>query len=133
MYTFKKEERLCSKKLLSKLFSNGSSFLVYPFRVVHIPESGDLVFPSQVVIIVPKRRFKHANERNLIKRRIRESYRLHKEEFLYSFLREHNLKLLLSLQYIGKEIVEYKVIEKKLLLVFKQLNKAYAEAGSQSN
>lgn len=133
MYQFRKEERLCSKKFLDKLFNNGSSFLVYPFRVVHLREPLPVHYPAQVVIVVPKRRFKRAHDRNLIKRRIREAYRLHKESSLYPFLSEHHIQLLLSLQYVGKEIVDYKVIDKKLLAVFRQLAKIYVEDAGQGS
>jgi len=125
MYTFKKEERLCNKRLLKKLFTDGSSFLVYPFRVVHIPEILPGNYPVQVVVAVPKRKFKKAVDRNLLKRRIREAYRLHKDALLYPVLNQHNTRIMLSLSYIGNEIADYKVIEKKLLAVLKQLQKAY--------
>ena len=127
MYTFKKEERLCSKKLLDKLFHNGSSFLVYPFRVVSIPETLDVSSPAQVVIAVSKRKFKHAVDRNLIKRKVREAYRLNKETLLYSFLRERRLNLLIGIHYIGKEIPEYQFVEKKLKLALARLIEAYTD------
>jgi ribonuclease P protein component len=38
MYSFKKEERLCNVKLIEKLFTDGSSFLVYPFRIIWLTE-----------------------------------------------------------------------------------------------
>ena len=114
MYTFKKEERLCSKKLLEKLFHNGSSFLVYPFRIVSIPETLRVTSPAQVVIAVSKRKFKHAVDRNLVKRRVREAYRLNKDALLYSFLKEKNLKLIIGIHYIGKEIAEFQFIEKNI-------------------
>ena len=125
MYTFKKEERLCSKKLLDKLFHNGSSFLVYPFRVVSIPETLEVNSPAQVVIAVSKRKFKHAVDRNLIKRKVREAYRLNKETLLYSFLREKRLNLLIGIHYIGKEIPEYQFVEKKLKLALARLIDSY--------
>ncbi len=125
MYTFKKEERLCSKKLLEKLFHNGSSFLLYPFRIVWLPEILPADVPVQVVISVSKRNFKKAVDRNLIKRRIREIYRLHKSEFLYSFVNAGSAKLLLGINYIGKDIADYSLMEKKLVAAIEKLKQAY--------
>ena len=125
MYTFKKEERLCSKKLIEELFHNGSSFLLYPFRIVWLSHSLPAEVPVQVVINVPKRRFKKAVHRNLIKRRIREAYRLNKSVELYSFLETHSVQLLLSIQYVGKDISEYAFIERKFKLALVQLKEAY--------
>lgn len=127
MYTFKKEERLCSKRLLEKLFHNGSSFLVYPFRIVSVPETLTVDFPAQIVIAVSKRKFKHAVDRNLIKRRMREAYRLNKDELLYPFLRERGLNLIISIHYIGNEITEYSFMEKKLKQAIRKLTDSYAE------
>jgi ribonuclease P protein component len=125
MYTFKKEERLCSKKLLEELFHNGSSFLLYPFRITWLPSALHTDFPVQVVINVSKRRFKRATDRNLLKRRIREAYRLNKEEVLYSFLKGNNLQILLSINYVGKEIADYILIEKKLKTALEKLKKGH--------
>ena len=127
MYKFKKEERLCSKKLLDQLFHSGSSFLVYPFRIVHLSVPLSEQITSQVVIGVSKRKFKHAVDRNLLKRRIREAYRLNKEELLYSFLRESNLQLIFAVHFVGKEISDYSFIEKKLKSALGQLTKAYVK------
>lgn len=121
MNTFKKEERLCSKKNLDLLFKNGSSFLLYPFRVTHlfVPELHQ--YPVQVVVNVAKKRFKRAVDRNLIKRRAKEAYRTQKQELLYSALADCNELLLLSIQYIGNEISDYTIFDKKMSLVFKKL------------
>ncbi len=129
MYTFKKEERLCSRKLLEKLFHNGSSFLVYPFRIVCLAENNIGNAPAQVVIGVSKRKFKRAVDRNLIKRRIREIYRLNKETLLYPFLRESDVQLLISINYIGKEILDYQVFQKKLSAALGKLIKEHVKMG----
>lgn len=121
MNTFKKEERLCSKKSLDLLFKNGSSFLVYPFRITYLFVDEVHQFPVQIVINVAKKRYKRAVDRNLIKRRTREAYRLQKEELLYSRLHLHKELLLISLQFIGKEKYEYAFFEKKLGLALKKL------------
>src|SRR5476649_2030666 len=96
MYTFKKEERLCNKKLIDGLFHSGSSFLCYPYKVSWMLIDGGTV-PAQVVFGVPKKRYKHAVDRNLIKRRTREAYRLHKQQLLYNYLIDSNMHLALSL------------------------------------
>lgn len=128
MYTFKKEERLCSKKLIEELFHNGSSFLLYPFRIVWLKHSLPENVTVQVVVNVPKRRFKKAVHRNLIKRRIREVYRLNKSSELYSFLEDHSAQLLLGIQYVGKDIAEYEFIERKFKLALLQLKEAYLKS-----
>ncbi|WP_204353305.1 ribonuclease P protein component [Pedobacter yulinensis] len=120
MYTFRKEERLCSRKNLDLLFKNGSSFLLYPFRVTYLEIPVKHVYPAQVVINVPKRRYKHAVDRNLVKRRIREAYRHIKQAELYEGLRGEKL-LLLSLQFVGKEKYPLDFIWKKLSLALQKL------------
>lgn len=125
MHSFKKEERLCNIKLIEKLFHDGSSFLVYPFRIVWLPEDLNSDTPVQVLISVPKKRFKRAVDRNLIKRRIREIYRLHKSEDLFPFLNEHSVKFLLAVNYIGNEIGDYAFMEKKFHAALLRLKKSY--------
>jgi len=120
MYTFQKEERLCSRKYLDLLFKNGSSFLVYPFRISYLFIDEQAGFPVQVVINVPKKRYKRAVDRNLLKRRIREAYRLNKQDHLYIHLPANKGLLLFSVQFIGKDKYAYAFIEKKLVVAFKR-------------
>ena len=112
-YTFKKEERLCAKRSIDDLFTNGSSFVLYPFRIVYRrrPLAGS---PVQMLVSVPKRRFPRAVDRNLLKRRIRECYRLHKEAYLYPEAPQAEEQLLLAIQYIGKEVLDYAAICNRL-------------------
>ena len=112
MYSFKKEERLCNVKLIEKLFTEGSSFLVYPFRIVWLSEVNTSSYPVQVLISVPKKRFKRAVDRNLIKRRIREVYRLNKLEHLFPLLLNQSGGLILGITYIGKEVGDYAFLVK---------------------
>jgi len=121
MYTFKKEERLCNKRLIDGLFHNGSSFLCYPFKVSWIAAPDGQLVTAQILFAVAKKRYKRAVDRNLLKRRMREAYRLAKQEHLYNHLLSLNKPILLSVAYIGKEIADYAVMEKKMQKALAQL------------
>lgn len=120
MYTFRKEERLCSRKHLDLLFKNGSSFLLYPFRISYLFIDVPAGIPVQVVINVPKKRYKRAVDRNLIKRRIREAYRLNKQLEFYNQLSTDKGLLLFSIQFVGKKKYEFTFVQKKLVATFKR-------------
>lgn len=80
-FTFRKEERICSRKLLDALFRGGGShsMAVFPLRVVYMETDRVGNEPqAQMLVSVPKRHFKRAVKRNRVKRQVREAYRLHK-------------------------------------------------------
>jgi ribonuclease P protein component len=77
-FTFRKGERLSKEKHIQELFTKGSSFYLYPFKVLVNGPKADEKF-HQVLISVSKRNFRRAVDRNRIKRLIREAYRLNKE------------------------------------------------------
>jgi ribonuclease P protein component len=74
---FPKREHLVSTRLMEQLFGSGSqSMVAYPLRVVfHKAERQKTGVPVQILISVPKKRFKHAVDRNRVKRQVRETYR----------------------------------------------------------
>jgi ribonuclease P protein component len=78
-FTFKKTERISSKRTIEKIFAGGnSSVAVYPLRAVYMLSEKDEV-PVAVLVSVSKRRFRHAVDRNRVKRQVREAYRLNKQ------------------------------------------------------
>lgn len=105
-----KNERLHSKKLIKELFDKGSSFFLYPFKVMVLEINFELPETNQVLFSVSKKKLKKAVDRNLIKRRMRESYRLNKQ-----ILQEMDGgKKIIGLIYVSSEIVTFQVIENKI-------------------
>ncbi|WP_084523800.1 ribonuclease P protein component [Adhaeribacter aquaticus] len=110
-YSFPKEERLHSKKLITELFSKGSSFNLYPLRFVYLTNPEPVSTPPQILVSVSKKYFKKAVDRNRIKRQMREAYRLQKPFF---FLNNSFKIYTLAIIYIGKEKNPFNIIRKKL-------------------
>ena len=118
-FTFRKEERLFKEKIIQELFDKGSSFYLYPFKVFFSPNRDHQYPHHQVLISVSKKNFKKAVDRNLIKRRIREGYRLNK-----NLLGDQN-KLVIAYIYSAKEILPSAQIHERLVKTFKRFD--YAE------
>ncbi len=119
-YTFRKEERLRKEKLIKELFEKGSSIILHPFKVIYLPspaESGH----HQALFTAPSRQFKRAVDRNKIKRRAREAYRIKKSTLLES------PKLLLGFIYIAKKIEDYASIEKAVEKAIHKLNAVFLQ------
>ncbi|HKZ36214.1 MAG TPA: ribonuclease P protein component [Chryseolinea sp.] len=115
-FTFQKKERLSKEKLIKELFDKGSSFYLFPFKVFFMANP-DPEYPfHQILISVSKRNFKRAVDRNLIKRRIREAYRLNKTK-----LPDRN-KLLIAYIYSVKEILPSVQIHERLIKTFKRFD-----------
>ncbi len=105
---------MCSKKQMEVLFSKGSGITAYPIKVMFCETPVDLVFPAQAMFVAPKRNFKRAHDRNKLKRRMREAYRLNKNTFYYN-LKLNDKKNLLAFIYIGKKEESYDLIQKSIL------------------
>lgn len=79
--TLCKRERMVSQRLIDALFSGSRSMAAFPLRVVYqykerVREDDAAI---QILVSVPKRHFKHAVDRNRVKRQVREAYRCHKD------------------------------------------------------
>jgi ribonuclease P protein component len=136
--TFHRSERLKSEKTITSLFKEGRSFSCYPLRLVwsesivepcsdeKYSTQLELFSPIQFALSVPKRNFKRAHDRNLLRRRVREAYRLNKHS-LYEMLEKppfeahKNTQFAFMVLYTAKETLPYEEIErgiKKMIYKF---------------
>jgi len=111
--TFIKSERLCSNKVISRLFESGNIFYTSLFKIVWDKNIFPLPVPAQVLFSVSKKGFKLAVTRNLIKRRMRESYRKNKK-ILYEHLSSENIQIAFVVILKGNSVPDYIIIEKSM-------------------
>ena len=120
-YTFKKEEKLKSRKTIEQLFKEGKSFSVFPFRILwEIKEANSS--PLQTGFAVSSKHFKKAVDRNRIKRLMREAYRLQKND-LQNHLTQQQKQVVVFFIYVGNELPEYPFIFEKTKAVLNRLIK----------
>ncbi len=127
-YTLPRSERIRSLKAIRRLFSEGRGGFVYPIRYMALssdsaqseeykPEDRGV----EVLFSVPKKFHKRANKRNLLKRRMREAYRLNRQ-LLVEKLGAQAKELDLALIYSAKELHSYKTIENVIRKVLEQVS-----------
>ena len=121
--TFKKRERMVSLKLIESLFGGGCSQSVaaFPLRAVYmLAERHSDGTPVQLLISVPKKRFKHAVDRNRVKRQVREAYRQHKD-LLYQTVPE-NQCLLLAFIWLSDDHWPSKEVEERVTSLMRRIS-----------
>ena len=119
MFTFTKIERLCSKKAIDDLFANGKGKTQFPIKLLYKISEYESPFPVRAIFVVPKKKHKRANKRNIIKRRMREVYRLNKS-LLYDSLKIHKIDVMFIC--LTPEELSYEDIEKTMLNLIKFLS-----------
>ena len=118
MFSFLKIERLCSKTAIDALFANGKSKTQFPIKLIYKLAEFESPFPIRAMFVVPKKKYKRANKRNIIKRRMREAYRLNKQTLYESV---GNTKYDIMFVYLSNEESDYALIESKMVLLINQM------------
>ncbi|WP_196887184.1 ribonuclease P protein component [Aureivirga sp. CE67] len=126
-FTFRKEEKLKSKKLIEKLFAEGEHVKSFPLRMIYVKADHDYEKIFQVGVSVSKRNFKKAVDRNRIKRLMREAYRLNK----HLLEKEITEKYVCMFIYTGRDEWKYAELESKMVKVMhKFIEKVNSEKSS---
>jgi len=119
--TFKKAERLCGIKTIDGLFENGRFLNFRHFRIVYlVSEPVNELPPARILISIPKKYFKRAIMRNLLKRRIREAYRKNKSD-LYAGLLEKNKRIDIAIIWSGNTTATYVEITESVREMIRRL------------
>ena len=116
--TLKKEERIYLRSELNELFASRGSFVCYPFRVVYL-EVPRQALTLKMMVSVPKRRLKHAVDRNRIKRLTREVYRLTKKELVEQI--DPEVTLLIGFIYLKDRLSRYSTVQQAVEEALKKL------------
>ena len=120
MFEFPKKQKLCNETAIKEMFSNGESFVIPPIRLIWKEQvnSDDVAIKS--IIVVPKKQLKLASDRNIVRRRMKEAYRLNKSTIENS-LKNKGKQLNIAIVYQNDKRLSYKVIEEKIKLILGRL------------
>ncbi|MCD8202783.1 MAG: ribonuclease P protein component [Prevotella sp.] len=122
--TFKKEERICSRKLIEQLFGGGCSraLTAFPIRLVYMKtETCEGKPPVQVLISVSKRHFKRAVKRNRVKRQLREAYRKNKFLLYKALRKQEGVGIAMAMIWIDDKLYESADVEKRVVNLLHRL------------
>jgi ribonuclease P protein component len=123
-HTLCKDERLRGKRTISGLFDSGKFFCVAPYRIVWTKVAIADACPSKFAVSVPKRRFKRAVKRNLLKRRTREAFRINKQLLNVSI--EDGQQIRMMLIYMFDKILPFNELEIAMKQILQRIAQKHA-------
>ena len=112
-YKLKKEEKLCSRTAVDRLFSEGKSLMAFPLRAAYrLRPRGE--HPVQFLISIPTKRIRKAVGRVTLRRRVREAYRLNRRELLQGPLEQAGWGVDIAFVHLDSNPAPYSVIDEKM-------------------
>lgn len=115
--TLTKQQRLKGELQISHLFKSGRHIIAYPLRICYLSTNSGI---NQMMVRVPKKIFKRAVKRNLLKRRIREAYRLN-QDLLNDYTSQANTNVQIAFTYIASEVLPFEIIQKSVVKAFSKI------------
>jgi ribonuclease P protein component len=119
-----KSERLHAEKLIKELFNEGSSFFLYPVKVIFLIQKETENQTNQVLFSVSKKKIRKATGRNFIKRRLREAYRLNKH-----LLSARGISM--GFIFVGNPDMSFAEIEPRIKMALEKLEKELSQNHSE--
>ncbi len=133
MFTFSKNERLCSQNVIERLYASRLRTLVFPVSAHWIfVDEKEAPARLQVVIVAPKKKLHHAVDRNRTKRLMRECYRLRKGALIET-LEKENKAMALSLNYIHSTTPDFWKLSTSFDKLFSEITKQLTSQGNEGS
>ena len=125
-YKLSKDEKLCSRTAVERLFGEGKSLMAFPLRAAYrLRQQGD--HPVQFLISIPKKRIRHAVMRVTLRRRVREAYRLNRRELLTPVLGQQGCGVDIAFVYLDSKPAPYAVINERMTNLLSRIAQAALE------
>jgi ribonuclease P protein component len=123
-FRFRNSDRLKRRKVIEAIFASGQGVRAFPIQLIWTTAQRQGPGHIQAGFTAPRRKFKRAVDRNLIKRRMREAYRLNKHLIPEGIITE-NEQIVVMCIYMSGDILAFDSIQKGMIKALLRLTKKH--------